>query len=375
MEASFGGVGTVLRSVEDLANGFPADALGQQYEDLGNTYRMRIAFKNRIFTCELQYIKAVLSMQYTSFEKGPALRHAFNPLLETGVFAADGSMWKFHRDMTRPFFDKHRISDFDNFVTHDRPNEDSSTGEIKEPMRVLERFLNPIVEGVVAKRRAAKSAAANSGGKIPAEPETLLEHLVEYTEGAFFILPSLFVSNISVAGRDTVTCLTTFSIYMLAEHPDVLAKLRQEILERLGENDWPTVEDIKEMKYLRAPMNIRTSIEGVILPPIKPGEKPVPYALIMMHRCKDLWGPDALEFDPDRFIDKRLHKFPGVFLASLTTSLKFAYQEASFILIRGLQAFFKISLAPTAAKSRVSDDRKMNDPSGWKRKRCGRRVV
>jgi hypothetical protein len=27
-------------------------------------------------------------------------------------------MWKFHRDMTRPFFDKHRISDFDNFDTH-----------------------------------------------------------------------------------------------------------------------------------------------------------------------------------------------------------------------------------------------------------------
>jgi hypothetical protein len=52
--------------------------------------------------------------------------------------------------------------------------------KIKEPMRFLERFLNPIVDGVVAKRRAAKSAAASSGGKIPAEPETLLEHLVEY---------------------------------------------------------------------------------------------------------------------------------------------------------------------------------------------------
>jgi hypothetical protein len=43
--------------------------------------------------------------------------------------------------------------------------------KIKEPMRVLERFLNPIVDGVVAKQSAAKSAAASSGRKMPAEPE------------------------------------------------------------------------------------------------------------------------------------------------------------------------------------------------------------
>jgi hypothetical protein len=48
MKASFGGVSTVLRSVEDLATGFPADALGQRCEDLGNTYGIRIAFKNRV---------------------------------------------------------------------------------------------------------------------------------------------------------------------------------------------------------------------------------------------------------------------------------------------------------------------------------------
>jgi hypothetical protein len=42
---------------------------------------------------------------------------------------------------------------------------------------------------------------------------------------------------------------------MLAEHPDVLAKLCHEIFERLGEKGRPTVEDIKEVKYPRAVLN------------------------------------------------------------------------------------------------------------------------
>lgn len=49
-------------------------------------------------------------------------------------------------------------------------------------MRVVEKFLDPILEGVVEKRREAKAVAA-SAEKSTAEPETLLEHLVEYMEG------------------------------------------------------------------------------------------------------------------------------------------------------------------------------------------------
>ena len=42
---------------------------------------------------------------------------------------------------------------------------------------------------------------------------------------------------------------------MLAEHPDVLRRLREEILSKVGSNRRPTYEDIKDMRYLRAVIN------------------------------------------------------------------------------------------------------------------------
>ncbi|KAJ7486849.1 cytochrome P450 [Mycena latifolia] len=471
----FGGIGSVIRSVRDLAMGYPGQLLGQRCEERGNTFGIRIGWKNRVFTSEPQYIKSMLASDFASFEKGQPFRDVFHPLLGTGVFASDGDMWKLHRNMTRPFFEKHRISDFDIFDSHvgnaigqvkarlqqghpidfqeligrvtldcasaflfghdfhsleqplpypfyaARPQSTEPTffppafvdaqaitavriryaghwplaefwqDKMKAPMGTVATFLDPVLENVVAKRRAP------DGEKRAGEPETLLEHLVEYTEDIKVLRDELL--NITVAGRDTVTSLVTFAVYMLAEHPAVLAKLREEIFDRLGEKGRPDVEDIKAMKYLRAvlnetlrlyppvPLNFRTSTKGVVWPATTPGAKPfyvppntmIPYGPIVMHRRKDLWGPDALQFDPERFIDERLHKYlvpnPFIFLPfnagpRICLGQQFAYQEASFILIRLLQSFSSISLATGAQppESRVPDDWHADDASEWTRR-------
>ena len=94
-----------------------------------------------------------------------------------------------------------------------------------------------------------------------------------------------------------------------------------------------------------------------------------------MHRRTDLWGPDgkyathlphsthlltsttAAIFDPNRFLDARAPKHltpnPFIFLPfnagpRICLGQQFAYNEASFMLVRLLQAFDHIELAPDA---------------------------
>lgn len=42
---------------------------------------------------------------------------------------------------------------------------------------------------------------------------------------------------------------------MMAENPDIEARLRKEIMEFVGPNKRPTYDDIRDMKYLRAFVN------------------------------------------------------------------------------------------------------------------------
>ena len=49
----------------------------------------------------------------------------------------------------------------------------------------------------------------------------------------------------------------TFAVYLLCLYPDVLKRLRAEIMDKIGPTHTPTFDDIKTMKYLRAVLNGR----------------------------------------------------------------------------------------------------------------------
>jgi len=240
-------------------------------------------------------------------------------------------------------------------------------------------FLAPILgEALERERRRKRDGAGGEdekGGEDGDGEETLLDHLVRFTDDPVILHDE--VLNILIAGRDTTAASLTFAVYFLSQHPHVLERLRAEVLEKVGASRRPTYDDIREMKYLRAvlnetmrlypavPFNVRFTVNETTIPNSDTHGRPfyvpantgVSYSVILMHRRKDLWGPDAEEFDPDRFLDERVGKYltpnPFIFLPfnagpRICLGQQFAYNEMSFFLIRLLQQFATIAFAPDA---------------------------
>ncbi|KAF5358873.1 hypothetical protein D9757_012297 [Collybiopsis confluens] len=259
----------------------------------------------------------------------------------------------------------------------------------EEKMKLVHGFLEPIInEGVRRSKEARGILKEAKMEKASEEGDTVLDHLITHTEDPIIIRDEIM--NLAVAGRDTTASLLTFTVYMLSQNPHILRKLREEILAVIGPQRRPTYDDLREMKYLRAvlnetlrlyppvPFDLRESNKDTTLPPIKPGDKPlfVPagtrlvYTVFVMHRRVDLWGPDALKFDPDRFLDERVHKYltpnPFIFLPfnagpRICIGQQFAYNESSFFLVRLLQKFSTIELSE---ESQPLDSR---PPASWKK--------
>ncbi|KAK7055135.1 cytochrome P450 monooxygenase, partial [Favolaschia claudopus] len=324
----------------------------------------------------------------------------------TGVFTSDGDLWKktpdFHRQMTRPrtAFDyqdlvfRFTLDSAAEFLFGARVNSlrgDGSTDQLgpalsrlqqrmarrsrtspiwplfemmgdktRDDLKLVHGFIGPIIDAALEKKKSLK--------ELGGDDETLLDELVNVTDGTLY----QFLSSLNL-NSSTLTFLT----YSLATHPTFSTRLREEINAQVGEARAPTYDDIKQMKLLRAainetlrlfppvPGNVRYPIRSTTLPSSVPGGKPfyipagVPLTIMTMHKIKEYWGEDADLWDPDRFLDERNQRLisnPFIFLPfsagpRICLGQQFAYQEISFFIIRLLQIFQFLELAPDAMPS------------------------
>ncbi|KIK58322.1 hypothetical protein GYMLUDRAFT_45535 [Collybiopsis luxurians FD-317 M1] len=148
-----------------------------------------------------------------------------------------------------------------------------------------------------------------------------------------------------IAGFETTSVSTTWALFELAQNPQIQSKLREELLS--VHTSTPRMEQLNELPHLdafvretlrlHAPLTAtyRAATQDDLLPltqPIIDGEgkihnellirkgQNISLSLFEVNTDKSLWGPDAYEFKPDRWlsIPDSVNTIPGVWSNLMT---------------------------------------------------------
>lgn len=178
-------------------------------------------------------------------------------------------------------------------------------------------FVDKLVEKALSKTQRATEKSNEEPARV-----TFLSQLISETTDKVRVRSELL--NLLLAGRDSTAALMSNVFFELSRRPEMQGRLRREIDDFVG-SELPTFEGIKGMKYLRAvlneslrihpivPENSRQAVQDTVLP-LGGGEDGKSPALIQkgqllawssyaMHRREDLFGEDAAEFKPQRWLD------------------------------------------------------------------------
>ncbi|KAF8314506.1 cytochrome P450 monooxygenase CYP63 [Clavulina sp. PMI_390] len=473
------------------------DALFDEFGPDVHTVNFRVLWQDALLTRDHLVMKQVLATGFDDFVKGIPVRLKLYDLFGDGVFNTDGAEWKAHRALTRPFFARERITDFEHFDKYSNkvidilrkraedgesidlqdlfgrftldaageflfgvpdfntldaplprpgqstlgpkgssPPEAESTpytdfvnafegtlvaifprvfrgnlwplwelfkNSTSEYNKTVNDWINPLVRRVMDAKKTKEKAVGQDGDDVntASDEGSLLEHIAQSTDNEKLIRDELL--NILLASRDTTACLLSFLFYLLSLHPGKLAKLREEILAEVPSGA-PSYDDVRRLKYLRAclnetlrlfppvPLNMKVNTRPALLrtselnPDGSPKmiyvpypETPIRYATILMQQRKDLWGSKATEFIPERWIEREsvneITADPFKFIAfnagpRICLGQNFAYNEASFLVVRILQNFDSFQV-----RQREDAPAGCLPPKEWKEKPGHRQAV
>ncbi|KAH9894821.1 cytochrome P450 [Cubamyces lactineus] len=148
-----------------------------------------------------------------------------------------------------------------------------------------------------------------------------------------------------LAGHESTATASTWALYALSQRPNIQQKLRQELLS--VDTDTPTMDELNALPYLDAVVRetlrlhspvtfiVREAKRDDVIPLGEPitdrygrvhkeirvekGNK-IALPVIAMHRLKEIWGEDAMEFKPQRWQrpPEEISVIPGVWGHLLT---------------------------------------------------------
>jgi cytochrome P450 len=232
-----------------------------------------------------------------------------------------------------------------------------------ECLKIVDEFVNGFIEKALALSPQELELKTNHD-----EGYTFLHAIAAYTRDRKTLRDQLI--SILLAGRDTTACTLAWIIYELSLQPEIVKKLRHEIIEKVGLERTPTYEDLKDMKYLQSvlnetlrlypvvPYNVRFALKDTTLPSGggPDGQQPVAvlkgtpvgYSVLVMQRRADLYPPPESGFPAvDKYVPERWEKWtpkPWTYVPfnggpRICIGQNFALTEMGYTLVRLFQRF------------------------------------
>ena len=123
-----------------------------------------------------------------------------------------------------------------------------SKKSFKQSLAVVNNFVEQYIDKTIQlpPEELEKTTKSDAG-------YTFLHELADYTRDRKVLRDQLVA--VLLAGRDTTVNTLSWLIYELSRHPEVVQKLRYEIVHIIGLDSEPTYADLKSMRYLQHALN------------------------------------------------------------------------------------------------------------------------
>ncbi|TMW65597.1 hypothetical protein Poli38472_008239 [Pythium oligandrum] len=194
-------------------------------------------------------------------------------------------------------------------------------GKLKHHMGIVYAWMHEVIQQSVERSIQAKqSGVASMDKKCKSLIELFLEHSEEDREGLKEEDFVDFILTLVIGARDTTADTLSWLFYALSKHPEVEAKLRDELKRELPSDTstYLTMEHLKPLVYLEAVIKetlrlypagafiFREAVEDTVISGdilVRKGQHVV-MPTYTIGRNPVVWGSDAATFRPERWIDE-----------------------------------------------------------------------
>lgn len=348
-------------------------------EELGDTFNVDLGYINFNVTSNPEIIKHVLQSNQKNYRKSLAYRY-LKMGLGNGLVTSEGEYWRKQRRLSQPVFYKKNLENLfqemgrttEEFI-NELENQRGNTIDIsKEMMKVT---------ATIVLRALFSIEEPKALDKIYHSMETMQTHIMNHVRNPIFIpyfrlngdhrkfkkeleemdgfvydimnerrtsgekKPDLLQMLMDVedadtgekmtdqqlrdelitlfsAGHETSANAMAWGFYLLAQHPEVVSKIRKEVNMMLPDQQMPRFEDLRKLQYT---YQVIEEVMRLYPPAWALGRRPLETEVVngyelkkdvnilleifIMHRSPDLWE-NPNEFNPERFAPEAVKKRP-----------------------------------------------------------------